>query len=264
MTKLIYGEPKVGKTTFLDGTPDHCFVATEPGQDYVRSPVVRIVHWGWDVYEGQYILAPGEKYIAPRLDENGVLWISFKDLVRKFYAWKRDGVLPYRNVSVDIVDKLHKLCLDAVCKQAGYDYPPENDRGKLWSAITADWSTWISKLMDLVNVSFVTHTTSDDVEVEVKGVKKEITRRIPTFKGNKAAQYLDGIVNCMGFAHFDGLGERVITFAGNPRLATGDRSKVLEGAGIMPLNWDHVAKTYNERAVEMGYELKSKWDGRGV
>jgi hypothetical protein len=248
-------------TSFIDETPGMFFIATEPGQDFVRSPVVRIVHWGWDIdpETKRYIVPQGDAYVAPKV-EGGVLYTNFKDLVRHLYREKREGVLEQRSAAIDIVDNLYKLCLDAVCARRGVDYPPENDRGKVWSAIRSDWEEWLRKLMDIVNVSFITHTTTDKIEMKnAKGMTVEIERRVPTFKGNRPAQFLDGVVNCMGFAHFDAAGERWITFKGDPKLGTGDRTRILEQLGAMPLHYKNVSQAYAAKAKELGYEIKSKW-----
>lgn len=261
LTKFFYGEPKSGKTTFADKAPHHFFIATEPGHTFVKSPVVRIAHWGWNRDQaGQPLLGYGEKYIAPHVDENGVLWTTFKDLVRDLWAQKKGGTLPYRNATVDIVDNLHALCLNATCAQMGIDYPLADDFGKSWKAITEEWKTWVGRLLDIINVSFNTHTATDDVKVEgANKIKKEIHRRIPTFRGNKAAQFLDGVINCIGFVHIGADGQRKITFQADETLATGDRTNLLERLGTVNLDWEEISKLYEAEAKKAGIVIKSKW-----
>lgn len=259
LTKLIYGEPKVGKTSFLDKAPGHFFMATEPGHDFVKSPVVRIIHWGWDKEGSKYIVAQGDRYIPPRYDEKtGVTYTNLKDLVRELHANKgKDG--SFKIITIDIIDNLWGMCLDAVCTMLGLDYPPEHDFGKTWKLVRSDWEMWLRRLMDVASVNFVTHTTTDTVDIKMKGITKEVVRRIPTFKGNKAAQFLDGIVNVMGFAHFGEDGSRQITFGGQTNLATGDRTGIFEKLGPLPLDWAEVEAAYNKQAKAMGIEIRSKW-----
>lgn len=188
---------------------------------------------------------------------------NFCDLVRELYQWRKDGRLVkagYKSVVIDIVDNLYSMCLNHVCARKGIDYPPESDFGKTWKEIREEWETWLRRLMDVVNVTFITHCAKDKVEMTLpNGVTKEIERHVPTFKGNKAAQFLDGIINCMGFVHKNAKGEYVITFRGSPQLGTGDRTKVLEALGPMYLNWNDVAKAYDTKAKEMGFAIASKW-----
>lgn len=261
LTKLIYGEPKVGKTSFVDGAPDHYFLATESGHDFVKSPVVRIDRWGWDAGpDGRPMLSPGEVYVAPRTLTDGTIVTNFKDHVRQATMARRAGNWNMKVASIDIIDNLYQMCLDAVCKRKGIDYPPETDFGKTWKEVTADWRLWLQRFLDVISVNFLTHTTTDKIEVkQSNGITKEIERRIPTFKGNKAAQYLDGVVNCMGFAFFDGAGQRCITFAGDVRLASGDRSGLLEKVGPQFLDWKAMEEAYNAKAKELGITLRSKW-----
>ena len=261
LTKLIYGEPKVGKTSFVDSVTNHYFIATESGHDFVKSPVVRIDRWGWEVdKQGKPILAPGEVYVPTRQLPDGTVVTNFKDHVRQVTMARRAGGWNMKVTSIDIIDNLYQMCLDATCKRKGIEYPPETDFGKTWKEVTSDWRTWLQRLLDVISINFLTHTTTDKIEVKQgNGINKEIERRVPTFKGNKAAQYLDGVINCMGFAFFDGNGNRCITFAGDVRLASGDRSGLLEKVGPQLLNWTVMEKAYNDKAKELGIELKSKW-----
>lgn len=262
LTKLVYGEPKVGKTSFCDSTPDSLFLATEPGHDFVKSPVVRITSWGWDVDKAGKPKPLGHlPYVPPRVDEKtGIVYTNFKDFVREIYQARAQKTLSFKAAVVDIVDNLYSMCLNAVCVGKGIDYPPENDFGKTWKEIREEWELWVRRLLDALNVTFVTHTTTDKVEVKgSNGITKEIERRIPTFKGNKAAQFLDGIINVMGFAHFGPEGQRQIVFSGSPSLATGDRTGILEKVGVLPLSFEACAKAYEAKAKEMNINIASKW-----
>jgi len=243
-TKLIYGEPKVGKTKFCDAMPGAFFFATEPGHDFCKSSKKRARSWG-----------PNDKAVTSDPEA-----VDFQTFVRALYDAKKQGKLKVRTVVVDIVDNLYAMCLNHVCGKKGLEYPPENDFGKTWKEVREEWEKWIRALLDVVPVTFVTHTTTDKVEVMgANKVRKEIERRVPTFKGNKAAQFLDGVINLIGFAHFGPGGERQITFQGDQSLATGDRTGIFEGMGPLPLDWAKVAKAYEDECKRRKIEIRSKW-----
>jgi hypothetical protein len=84
LTKIIYGEPKTGKTTFCATAPDNFFVATEPGHDFIKAPVRRIFRWDPDPL---------------RQDTRA----DFQSVVRRIYAMVEAGNFPYRMVTIDIL-----------------------------------------------------------------------------------------------------------------------------------------------------------------
>lgn len=249
LIKVIFGEPSSGKTSFCAACPDSFIIATEPGQDFVAgAPAKRVFSW-----------APGPNgYDKARPD--------FQSMVRRIYERVEAGTFPYRSVTVDIVDNLYGYCLSEVCARKGIDYPPENDFGRTWKEVREEWERWIRSLLDIVAVNFITHAATEKVEIEgkraagaKKGTTKEIERRMPTFRGNKAAQFLDGIISLTGFAHKGLGGEYLITFSPTPILGTKDRTGVFADAGPIPLVWDTVAEYYRAAAEAKGIAIESKW-----
>jgi len=244
LTKLLYGEPSTGKTTFASKTKGVLFAATEPGHDFIQSPVVQIRSWGDDN--------------NPKPTANLRSEIDFKTFVVTIESLLAKGK-GIKHVVVDIVDHLQGWCLDAACARKGISYPPENDFGKTWKEITDDFKYWIGRLIDAVPTTFITHCTTDKVTLATgKGMKKEIDRRIPTFKGNKAAQFLDGIINLTGYVHIAADGSRAIQFSSAPELTTKDRSNLFGDSGPLPLDYEAVKSFYEQMAKEKGIYLESR------
>jgi hypothetical protein len=241
LTKVIFGSPKVGKTSWASKCPHNFFIATEPGHDFLSVPVKRIYRWAPD----------------PAGKDNRA---DFQSLIRALYEAKKSNQLKFKTATVDIVDNLYAMCLTHVCSLKGLEYPPETDFGKTWKEIREEWEKWIRATLEVVSLTFITHCTTENVTLQVApGVKKEVERRAPTFKGNKAAQFLDGIVNCMGYVHVGANNERYITFKADSNLATGDRSGLLEELGVMPLDWGVVSEAYSKAAKEKGIKIQSRW-----
>jgi len=88
---MIYGEPKVGKTTFASNFPNSLFLSTEKGYNHLEILNVDINKWT-DMYD-----------LAKLLKDNNSKepWKSLKHLV------------------VDVVDDLYRLCEEHICNQHG-------------------------------------------------------------------------------------------------------------------------------------------------
>lgn len=233
LTMMIFGIPGSGKTRFMAGCPGTLFLATEPGQQFTKATVVDITSW--------------EK---------------FATAVKELAEQRKAGKLIYQSVVIDIVDNLNIMCRDWVCAQKGMAYPSDKDFGKTWSECNKTWTEWIRSLMRITNVKFITHSSTETVEVQNEmGIREELQRYIPTFSGNRAAQYLDGVVNAVGFITQAKSGKRVITFAQDPRIAAKDRTDVLSKLGVivLPENPDAgfgvVADAYAAKAKELGMKI---------
>lgn len=243
MTKLLYGEPKIGKTFFMAGDPDNLFIATEPGHDYVKTGVIHIGRWDAN--------SPGET------DKP-----CFVDVIRDLWVQRNNGTLEYTTVTIDIVDNLWDMCVNHGAALNGFNHPGEDKRmGTTWAACTKEWKIQLQRLMGIMNVVFISHMHDEDVEsVGADNITRQWVKHCPKFRGNKASQFLDGVVNCIGFVYRHQSGERVITFEGNnPSLATGDRSGILESCGIMKNNFPDVETLYTQKCKELGLTIKSKW-----
>jgi len=245
LTLLVFGPPGAGKTRFCSGDPKALFFSTEPGQEFTKSTVIDIVAW-----EG----------VPFQMDDKGKIRSGFKEGIKEVADDIKAGKYDYKGVVIDIIDNLNNMARDAVCKRKGLAYPPENDFGKTWSEVTREWREWLGALMRLTNVRFISHTRTQAVAItQADGIKVEVDRWIPTFAGSKAAQYLDGIVNSMGFMTKGPEDEFLITFRQTADVGCKDRTDILTQLGPMPANWAEVAKRYEDKAKEMGLSIVSRW-----
>ena len=241
LTMLIFGVPGAGKSCFLGSDPNTLFIGTEPGQDFIKAPSVPVD--SWEVFRNLVSESWNYKFNEP---------------------WKSDPLyddLRYNSFVIDIVDNLYDQCLSHVCAAKQPAYPPENDFGKTWREITTEWKTVIGGLMRVGRVRFISHAgTRKDIVINDKGLKVEIDKYVPKFSSGKAAVYLDGILNCMGYIAMDNHGNRTITFKKENHVEAKDRTGILEALGPMNIGLNDGYKTvsdaYRKKAIEMGFEIE--------
>lgn len=240
LTMMIYGSPGVGKTSLVAGRPGTLFLATEPGTEFLHASQVYLKDWH-----------------------------HFQGIVDEIVELKAQGVCPYRSVAIDIIDNLSGLCLDAVCAAKGVTYPPENDFGKTWRQIRVVWETQLRRLMEVVNVTYLTHCSVEKREVKGKVGKKEVDVYMPTFKGNKLAQYLDGVVHAVGFISKNDQDQHTINFENLATSGAKDRTGLLSVLGDIVIQvpggdpkaaWAKFADAYRARAEQVNFKIKSRWD----
>ena len=107
----MYGEPKVGKTTFASKFPGTWFLATEPGHDWVtiREPTV-IDSWKTFLKVCAFI---DDK--LPETFEDGT---------------------PISTICIDTYTLLFKMCQEQVCLEMGVGDPGEIPHGGGWGRLT--------------------------------------------------------------------------------------------------------------------------------
>ena len=236
LTIMGFGNPGSGKTRFFSGDRDAIFAATEPGQSYVGSRVVEVNNW-----------------------------LTFKRLVDELAQRKKAGNLDCSGVIIDIVDNLSQMCLEDTCKAHGVSHPAEKkDFGFVWSRITKEWKDWIGYLMRITNIHFISHCQKSDIEItNENGLLEEIPHYGPTFFNSKPAQYLDGIVNAVGYFGKNKDNKHTLSFKQEISIGAKDRTDILGTLGPIVLPppdqaFEYVRKVYAHRAHELGFEIIRK------
>lgn len=248
---LIYGRPGSGKTTLCQGGPETLFLATEPGADFIIGPKVVAVN-NWKDFNKQLELLEAAKLKGDRSGSD----VDYSG---------------FTSCTIDIVDQLSEYCRNEVCARKGLEYPPMNDHGKTWAEITRLWKTSLHRLMCLCNVRFISHCNVSKIMVDKgNGLQTEIDYYRPTFSGNKPAQYLDGLVNAVGYMERDFDKTHTIRFDGSNAHATKDRTRILNKMGRITLPndpdqaWAWLCDAYRQVATHLGYTVKSKWGTKDI
>lgn len=144
LTVLLYGSPKVGKSTFCSKLPNALFLATEPGLKSLSVYDVDITCWQ-DMLE-----ACGDIY---RGDHN------------------------YQTVIIDTIDNAYRMCVEHVCKKNNVAYEGDLPYGKGYALVTTEFHRVITKLAQLpYGLWMVSHAKTTEVESRTA----KYTKTVPT------------------------------------------------------------------------------------
>lgn len=198
-TMALYGPPKHGKSTIVSSFPNVLFAAAEEGLNHIKCRKVGIGKW--EDFEELSELLCGEKH-------------------------------EYNTLAVDTVSALFSMCEEYTCRKLGIDHPSDENWGKGWKALKANFHNPIRKLAvpdkagkTRFGLVFVGH----DKQVEVKGRIVKTNRTMMDLSGT-ARKVILPMVDVIGYCGFrPGEGgemteERIVTFHGSETVEAGDRT----------------------------------------
>lgn len=129
---LLYGPPKIGKSTFCARFPHTLFLATEPGLNQLDTFQVKIQTW--------------------------------EDLKSAVVEIEK-GKHPFQTIVIDTVDNAHTFCSEYVCSKLGIKHESDMGYGKGFDAVTREFRTAFNRLF---NLPYGVILTSHSRTVEVK------------------------------------------------------------------------------------------------
>jgi len=113
---LLYGVPKLGKSSFASQFPEAVFLECEPGLNHLE--VFKVPTYSWEAFlEACKLIAKG--------DHN------------------------FRTLVIDTVDNAFKMCSDYVCAKHGIEYEGDMGHGKGWALVKNEWNRVLTRLASL-------------------------------------------------------------------------------------------------------------------
>ena len=203
---LLYGQPKVGKTTLAAGLADDVLIlACEPGLGGLSAYSVEID--SWDTF----------RKVGAELSESD----------------------KHSIVVIDTVDELYRMCADSVCQQLGVPHLADAEWGKGWQMARDEFRLRVGKLAGLGRgVWFISHSMDTELRTRV-GTR---TRTVPTLD-KRAFGFIEGFVDFIFLAEAqatpEGEEQRVIRTAPAEEFVAGGRVNLPDP---LPLNADAVKK----------------------
>jgi len=209
---LLYGPPKIGKTTLASGFPNTLFLATEKG------------------YESHKIY---------KIDIES--WIEFKEVVTLLTTKK----CKYKTLVIDTVDLLFNQCENHICKKLKIIHLSDLSFGKAYEIVSKEFELVINKLfLKDYGLIFISHTKI----VELISRTGKISKISPTLS-NVARKVLIPKVSVIGYLDIKTIKtkqkkfveRRVLSFKPSEILEAGNRD------GMLPdeiITYKDAQKTY--------------------
>ncbi|MBX3387189.1 MAG: ATP-binding protein [Phycisphaeraceae bacterium] len=217
-TTLLYGQPKIGKSTFASQFPDALFLECEPGLGELS--VFKIPTYTWD---------------------------DFLAACRLVAAGEHN----FRTIVVDTADNAFRSCSEHVCAKHNIEYEGDLPHGKGWSFVKSEWHRVLTRLASLpYGLVLISHAVDRQIETRTG----EYTKTVPSLP-DRARQVVLGLVDmilfCDTVARKDERGQtavqRVIRTKPHPTYEAGDRTGRLPDT--LPLDYAAFARCFEAPAT---------------
>lgn len=163
-TICLYGEPKIGKSTFASQFDNPLFLATEAGLNALESFQIPIASWD-DFLEACALIAKGNH--------------EFKTIV------------------IDTVDNLTKFCSEYVCKKNNIQHESDLGYGKGWTLVKNEFLRVLTKLSLLSSgLILISHAKTEEIKTRTASINKTS----PTLS-NSFREIILGMADIILYAH---------------------------------------------------------------
>ena len=207
MNTLIYGNPKVGKSTLASQIPDSLFLATEKGYNSLEVYKVDIISWG-DLLK------------------------TCKELTTTEHK--------FTNLVIDTVDLLYRKCEDHIMKREGATHPSDLAFGKGFSMVKNEFVRVVNNINQAgYGITFISH--SKEVEI-TKGVSK--FNYMDTSLSGSVNVVVCGLCDFIFYAYIGSDGDRKIRTKPTKNVNAGDRTGRLPE--LMPMDYKAITTALRE------------------
>ncbi len=210
---LLYGIPKLGKSSFASYFPHAMFLECEPGLNHLE--VFKVPTYTWEAFlEACKLIAKGDH--------------QFKTIV------------------IDTVDNAFKMCSDYICAKHGIEYEGDMGHGKGWTLVKNEWHRVLTRLASLpYGLILISHAVDKTIETRTG----EYTKTQPSLP-DRARNVVLGLVEIIlygdSIARKDASGnitiERVLRTKPHPTYEAGDRTGKLPE--VLPLSYEAFAAAF--------------------
>lgn len=214
---LIYGAPKVGKSTFCAGLDSPLFLDTEHGLNNL------------EVYKTD-------------IDS----WETFMEAYRELKNQK--GKLPFKTLVIDTIDNLWQFCSDYICKQNKVSHESELEWGKGYAMIKREFNVALAAYRQLgMGMIYTSHADSREIATRIG----KYNRWEPTM-AKKCAEAILPSVDFILFADIvdgeDGKEKRVLHTKPCQNYNAGDRTGRLPAE--IPMDAKEFLNEYKKASVK--------------
>jgi len=225
-TVLLYGMPKIGKSTIASHFPGAMFFECEPG------------------------LSELEVYKLPTHN-----WSDFLDAC----SLVANGEHAFKTIVVDTVDNAFKFCSEHVCHKHNIEYEGDLPHGKGWAFVKNEWHRVLTRLASLpYGLVLISHAMDKTIQIRTG----EYTKTMPSLP-DRARGVVLGLVDMVLFCDTESrktdAGQlqvhRVIRSKPHPTYEAGDRTGRLPE--VLPLNFAAFEKAFSQPMTPNPQETQS-------
>ncbi len=212
-TTLIYGPPKIGKSTFASKFPNALFFECEPGLNELE--VFKIPTYTWPDF-----LAACQLVAAGRHE--------------------------FEAIVIDTADNAFKYCSEFICGKHNIEYEGDLSHGKGWALVKNEWHRVLTRLASLpYGLVLISHAVDKTIETRT-GDDMKTQPSLPDRARYVVLGLVDMILYCDAVPRKDDDGdtvvERVIRTKPHPTYEAGDRTGRLPE--LLPLSFNAFAKAF--------------------
>ena len=198
LVTLIYGPPKIGKSTFCAQADSPLFLATEAGLNHLEVFQLPIQTWS-----------------------------EFCEACREIAA----GEHSYKTVAIDTIDNLYRFCSKHVLAKHGLQHESDAEYGKGWALVNGEFQ---AKLTALSLLPYGLMMTSHSQEKEVKTPTGKENRVAPTLP-NSARKIVLGMADLVLYAEMGEIRDNDGRITGYERILHSQPTTIYEAGNRM--NW---------------------------
>jgi len=221
-TWLVFGAPKIGKSSFAAQWPECLILDMEGGTRYV---------------EGAYVAE------IKNLGELREVYAQLRAMVDK-------GELPYQTIALDTIDVVNDWIEREVCEEMGITQLGQAPYGADWGAARNRVIELIKAFSQLpVNVLVIAHSRWAVIGEVTVGHTIDLPGRLARF----ALAVVDNVLFCTTEK-----GERKIVFRPYEGIEAGSRNPILDKAGSCPMSYKALRALFEPKSAQTRKTEKGK------
>ncbi len=219
---LLYGPPKIGKTTFASQFPNAIFIATEPGHKYVE---------------------------VSKIDADK--WQTILDATEALKKQKHD----FKTIVIDTVDNAFALCRKYVFEKNKITHEQDFGFGKGHDLVQTEWRNWVLEIGAFgLGVVYISHVI--EKKDEKTGMTKSITPSLKAAACTEIASQVDCIMFCKTKREGGKTG-RVIYTQPQGNMVAGDRTGVFTNHPTFDLSYEAMESIMSPYSITPEEKQKS-------
>lgn len=166
LTVLLYGQPKIGKSSWCAQADHALFLATEAGLHHLETFQTPIASW-----------------------------LELQEACAEIAAGQHD----FRTIIIDTIDNAYRYCEEYVCEQHRIKHPGDLEYGKGWALVNNEFTRVLTKLSLL---PYGLYLVSHAEQIEVKTRTEKYRKWVPSLSG-KARKSVIALVDMILYADIE-------------------------------------------------------------